>query len=115
MIEVNQAAFRYGDDWVFRGVTFNLGKGETAAILGPNGKGKTTLLKSIIGLHDLAEGTAKTFGRFGYVAQKTDISFAYKVIDLVVMGRASHVGLFKMPNHNAVSYTHLTLPTICSV
>ena len=109
MIEVNQAAFRYGDEWVFRGVTFNLGKGETAAILGPNGKGKTTLLKSIIGLHDLAEGTAKTFGRFGYVAQKTDISFAYKVIDLVVMGRASHVGLFKMPNHNDYQIARRTL------
>lgn len=109
MIEVDKASFRYGDEWVFRGVSFTLAKGETAAILGPNGKGKTTLLKSIIGLHSLAEGTAKTHGNYGYVAQKTDMSFAYKVIDLVVMGRASHVGLFQMPSHQDYQIARRTL------
>ena len=99
MIKVHQASFRYGDDWVFRDVSFNLAKGQTAAILGPNGKGKTTLLKSIIGLHSLAEGAAETVGRIGYVAQKNDMAFSYKVIDIVVMGRAAHIGLFQTPSH----------------
>jgi iron complex transport system ATP-binding protein len=85
--------------WVFRDFSFNLAKGQTAAILGPNGKGKTTLLKSIIGLHPLAEGAAETVGRIGYVAQKNDMAFSYKVIDIVVMGRAAHIGLFQTPSH----------------
>ncbi len=99
MIKVQQAAFRYSDEWVFRNVSFTLAKGQTAAILGPNGKGKTTLLKSIIGLHPLAEGSAETVGQIGYVAQKNDIAFSYKVIDVVVMGRAAHIGLFQTPSH----------------
>lgn len=109
MIAVHNAAFRYGEEWVFRNVSFTLERGQTAAILGPNGKGKTTLLKSIIGLHPLAEGTAKTAGRVGYVAQKNDMSFAYKVLDLVVMGRASHVGLFRMPSHKDYQIARTTL------
>ena len=94
MIRVRNAAFKYRDTWIFRGVSFDLGKGQTAAILGPNGRGKTTLLKSIVGLLPLADGSAQVSGRVGYVAQKNDMAFAYKVLDIVVMGRASHVGMF---------------------
>ncbi|MBT6543837.1 MAG: ABC transporter ATP-binding protein [Rhodobacteraceae bacterium] len=97
MIRVEKAAFRYRDDWVFRNVGFELAKGQTAAILGPNGRGKTTLLKSIVGLLPLATGTAETYGRIGYVAQKNDLAFSYRVLDIVVMGRAAHVGMFRTP------------------
>ncbi len=109
MIKVQQAAFRYSDEWVFRNVSFTLAKGQTAAILGPNGKGKTTLLKSIIGLHPLAEGAAETVGQIGYVAQKNDIAFSYKVIDVVVMGRAAHIGLFQTPSHKDYQIARHTL------
>lgn len=98
MIRVEKADFRYRDDWVFRGVSFELGRGQTGAILGPNGRGKTTLLKSILGLLALTTGKAMTGGRTGYVAQRNDMAFSYKVLDVVVMGRASHIGLFQTPN-----------------
>ena len=100
MIRIQNAAFRYREDWIFRNVSFELAKGQTAAILGPNGRGKTTLLKSIVGLLPLAEGFAETFGRIGYVAQKNDMAFSYNVLDIVVMGRAAQVGMFRTPGLN---------------
>ncbi|MEM1431418.1 MAG: ABC transporter ATP-binding protein [Pseudomonadota bacterium] len=97
MIRVEQAEFRYGDAWVFRGVSFELRRGQTGAILGPNGRGKTTLLKAITGLLKLTNGIAEAGGRIGYVAQRNDMAFSYKVLDIVVMGRAAHIGLFRTP------------------
>ena len=97
MIEVRSLGFSYGECWVFRDVNFTLEAGKIAAILGPNGRGKTTLLKSIVGLLKPAKGHARLYGRLGYVAQRTEIAFAYKVIDIVVMGRAAHVGMFRAP------------------
>ena len=109
MIRIQNAAFRYREDWIFRNVSFELAKGQTAAILGPNGRGKTTLLKSIVGLLPLAEGFAETFGRIGYVAQKNDMAFSYKVLDIVVMGRAAHVGIFRTPGLNDYKIARETL------
>ena len=97
MIEVQNLGFHYGKTWIFRDISFSLPAGKIAAILGPNGQGKTTLLKSVVGLLKPATGSAKISGRLGYVAQRTEIAFSYKVIDIVVMGRAAHVGMFKAP------------------
>lgn len=98
MIKVDGLSFRYSDEWVVKNICFNVEVGQTTAILGPNGRGKTTLLKSIIGLNKAETGSVKLNGRLGYVAQRAEVAFAYKVIDIVVMGRAAHVNLFKMPN-----------------
>ena len=76
MISVQNAAFQYRDDLIFRNVSFELAKGQTAAILGPNGRGKTTLLKSIVGLLPLAQGSVETLGHIGYVAQKNHMAFS---------------------------------------
>ncbi len=97
MIDVQDLGFRYGENRVFRDVSFSLAAGKIAAILGPNGRGKTTLLKSVVGLLKPDTGTASLGGRLGYVAQRAEIAFAYKVIDIVVMGRAAHVGMFRAP------------------
>ena len=97
MIEVRNLGFRYGKTWIFRDISFSLPAGKVAAILGPNGQGKTTLLKTVVGLLKPATGSATLGGRLGYVAQRTEIAFSYKVIDIVVMGRAAHVGMFQAP------------------
>ena len=97
MIALDGASFRYGEEWVFRDVNFTLEKGQAAAILGPNGRGKTTLLKTIVGLLNVDEGNVRTSGRIGYVAQRHEIAFSYRVLDIVVMGRASQIGLFRTP------------------
>ena len=73
------------------------------AILGPNGRGKTTLLKSIVGIYTPDEGKISVGGAFGYVPQNNDTPFAYKVLDMVVMGRARHIKYFRVPDTNDFS------------
>lgn len=95
-ISVYKAGFRY-TEWVFRDLTLRVEPGEIAAILGPNGRGKTTLLKAVLGLLPLDEGSVEHGGNPGYVPQSAQMVFAYKVIDMVLMGRARHVGAFGSP------------------
>lgn len=97
MITVENASFRYADDWVFKDISLEVGPGRTAAILGPNGRGKTTLLKTIIGLIAPNAGRVAVEGRTGYVAQRAEVVFSYSVLDIVVMGRAAEIGMFSAP------------------
>lgn len=67
------------------------------AILGPNGRGKTSFLKCLLGIFKLKEGSIHLGGQVGYVPQATGSSFPYEVLDTVLMGRARHVGLLSAP------------------
>lgn len=106
MIEVRGAAFRYSDEWIFRDHSFRVEAGEIVAILGPNGRGKTTLLKAVTGLLDLEQGEVRVDGEIGYVPQNAQTAFPYSVLDMVVMGRARHVGLFSVPGKRDFEIAH---------
>ncbi|MDR1621405.1 MAG: ABC transporter ATP-binding protein [Synergistaceae bacterium] len=99
LIRANRVGFRYSaaDDWILRNFSFELSAGEVMAVLGPNGRGKTTLLKLLIGIIKPVEGNIQCGGRLSYVPQVSTPAFDYKVIDMVVMGRASEIGLFSVP------------------
>jgi zinc transport system ATP-binding protein len=78
-------------------VTLQVEPNEYLAILGPNGGGKTTLLKVILGLLEPDSGSVRVFGdsprrargRIGYVPQRAhfDLDFPIRVRDVVLMGR----------------------------
>ena len=57
MLKVDQLHVYYGDSHVIRGVSLELGENETVAIMGRNGMGKTTLLKALMGLLPVRQGT----------------------------------------------------------
>ena len=99
MIEAEKLGFRYGGgaDWIFRDHSFRLPRGAITAILGPNGRGKTTLLKCILGLLTPSEGRLAVDGITGYVPQNLQSPFPYKTFDIVLMGRARHIGFFRHP------------------
>lgn len=81
---------------VLEDISFELTEGEYACIVGPNGGGKTTLLKLMLGLIKPSSGTIKLFGgsveeardKIGYVPQfsKHDPNFPVSVLDVVLMG-----------------------------
>ena len=97
VVQFDGVSFSYGERPVLQDVTFTLRRGEFVAVLGPNGGGKTTLLRLILGLLEPASGSIHVFGsspreagdRLGYVPQylRFDPRFPVQVLDVVLMGR----------------------------
>jgi zinc transport system ATP-binding protein len=98
-IEIKDLWFAYGGIPVLKEVSFTLEQGDFMAILGPNGGGKTTLLKLMLGILEPKRGEIRILGkkphnareRLGYVPQSTDINltFPISVFELALMGRLS--------------------------
>ncbi|MBN1777335.1 MAG: ABC-F family ATP-binding cassette domain-containing protein [Clostridiales bacterium] len=74
LIEVRGAAVRYGDRVICEGITFTLERGDRVALSGPNGCGKSSVLKTICGLSDALQGDIRIAGnlRISYVPQSTE-------------------------------------------
>lgn len=67
------------------------------AILGLNGSGKSTLLKTMMDLQKPLAGTFSAQASMAFVPQEFKITFDYSALDIVLMGRAQHFGLFGKP------------------
>lgn len=97
IIEVKNLDFAYNQEAVLKDVNLTIRKEDFVAIIGPNGGGKTTLLKLILGLLIPAKGTIHVDGKspqeaspcIGYVPQNVHINrgFPVTVIDVVLMGK----------------------------
>lgn len=104
MLRLESAGHSYdGDGWQFRALDFDLRAGEIVAILGPNGRGKSTLLRVLAGLLKPTCGVAEINPRTGFVPQEFSGSFPYTVLDVVLMGRARHIALFGAPGRMDVT------------
>ncbi|MBI5728796.1 MAG: metal ABC transporter ATP-binding protein [Candidatus Magasanikbacteria bacterium] len=106
IIEVQGVSFGYTNELALKNIDLNVHAGDYLGIIGPNGGGKTTLLKIMLGLLQPTEGSVKLFGqpmekfkawpRIGYVPQKAvqfDAAFPATVEEVVAMGRAARRGL----------------------
>lgn len=97
VVEFQKVDFSYDGPLVLENATFSIGRGEFVSIIGPNGGGKTTLLKLILGLLKPKRGEIRLFdalpqsnrSRIGYTPQflAVDFSFPLSVLDVVLMGR----------------------------
>lgn len=107
-IEVNDVSFSYANIPVLEHVGFSVKTGEYLGIIGPNGGGKTTLLKIILGLLKPDSGDVKFFGqdiyeykeryRIGYVPQRSaqaEFFFPATVEEIVRSGRTARLGLLR--------------------
>jgi len=96
VIEINNLSFAYEKQTVLQNIQLNVEEKDFLAIIGPNGGGKSTLLKLILGIYAYKKGTIKVLGntpkkslrKIGYVPQNTNINtdFPIKVIEVVMMG-----------------------------
>ncbi len=97
IIEIKDLAFAYNGEAVFQGVNLDIQYGDFVAMIGPNGGGKTTLLKLMLGLLQPDKGVVQVMGKsagkaapaVGYVPQDvhTNTSFPITVMDVVLMGK----------------------------
>ncbi len=98
MLDVRGISHRYTRDrWIFQDVTVRVAPGEVLAVLGPNARGKTTMIKCFAGLIAPTEGTAIVDGSVGYVPQTHAPMFSYSVFDMVLMGCARRVRAYSSP------------------
>ncbi|MDD3574658.1 MAG: ABC transporter ATP-binding protein [Methanospirillum sp.] len=122
-IEMKNGMFRYGTGkTVFKNLNFNVNNGEILSILGPNGTGKTTLLKCLLGMHQISDGSviingleqdkAKKNYHIGYVPQLHQSAFQYTVLEMVLMGRTRFIRRFSSPSHDDWNYAHKSLEKV---
>ncbi len=112
MLKVKSLTCGYGAAPVVRDVSFTLAEGRRLVILGPNGCGKTTLLRALMGIlpftgsvdldgRDLAALSPRERSReLAMLTQMNAAAFSYTVLDTVLMGRYAHrrSGLFSGPS-----------------
>jgi len=87
-VAVDDLAVGYGGPAALREVSFRAQPGRTLCVLGPNGGGKTTLFRALVGQLEPATGTVEVAGRPAYVAQteRTRLDFPVSAFDVALMG-----------------------------
>ncbi len=111
ILEVKGLSGGYGKKTVFKQVNLSVNKGEFCALLGLNGCGKSTLIKTICNLLPAFSGECyvneiglsvlnpkKTATLISYIPQRVSHIYGKTVLDVVLMGFNSRLGLFESPN-----------------
>lgn len=107
-IEIQDLQFAYGENTILAGTTFTVRDGSFMGIIGPNGSGKTTMLKLLSRVLFPGGGTVLLDGRklagfeqkelartMAVVAQDTSAGYLFSVEEIVMMGRAPYLGRFQ--------------------
>lgn len=125
MLEVKNVSCGYGSRIILRDISFTIVPGELVCLLGPNGVGKTTLFKTILGSLKLKSGEILVQGEnitkwsqqhfakiIGYVPQAHTPPFPFKAFDIVSMGRTPYIGLFSSPSRKDAFITEEVMRTL---
>jgi zinc transport system ATP-binding protein len=107
IFDVKGLSFHVGEQTILENISFEIYNGEYIAIIGPNGGGKTTLIRMLLGLEKPSRGEIRLYGKklsefnewykIGYVPQRAahvDANFPATVEDIVNMGRVARRGFF---------------------
>ncbi|MBW9148924.1 ABC transporter ATP-binding protein [Clostridium sp. CM028] len=122
---IRNVACGYGTKNVIKDISISIKSGEILCILGPNGVGKTTLFKTILGFLKLQSGeilldtenirawSRKRFAKaISYVPQAHTPPFPFSVFDVVLMGRTAHLDLFASPSKKDKEITEQAIDTL---
>lgn len=112
-LELRALSFGYPERLVGHGANLRMAAGEVFCLLGPNGCGKTTLFKTMLGLLPPLQGDVLLDGadiralsrpviarRIAYVPQAQAVPFAFTAQEIVLMGRVAHRGAFSSPTRH---------------
>jgi ABC-type Mn2+/Zn2+ transport system ATPase subunit len=119
LVRFDRVTLGYGRRAVLSNLTFEIPDGDFLGLVGPNGSGKTTILRAILGTLKPLSGTVTVRQglRFGYVPQRdsVDYGFPLRVLDVVLMGRYDRIGLGRRPRRDdrdraKQALTHVGIP-----
>jgi len=122
LLETQALVAGYGPEPVLRGVDFAVRAGELWAVLGPNGTGKSTLLRGVLGLLPWTRGAVRLLGRerpawdarelarrVAWVPQGFEPAEGFSGLELVLMGRSPHLGLWGLSSERDVALARAAL------
>jgi len=114
LLTVEDAATGYGSEPVFRDVSFDLLRGERLAVLGPNGGGKTTLFKLLLGELRAQAGRISAEGGFGYVPQteRSRLDYPVSALDVALMGTLSRIPWWRRPVRRERAFARAALERV---
>ena len=125
MLRVEGLSFAYGAHRVLEDVSFAVEQGEFLSVLGPNGVGKSTLFRCVLGLMSGWQGAITLGGddlralprreiarRMAYIPQINRPAFDYSVLDTVLMGAARNVGVFSQPGREETAQAREALERV---
>ena len=114
-MKIENLCFSYGDHEVLKGINFSAEYGEFLSVLGPNGVGKSTLFRCMLGLLSPTGGGAFIDGKpissmsaaqlarhIAYIPQSHNPIFNFKIFDVVLMGTTAQTGKFSAPGKKQV-------------
>jgi iron complex transport system ATP-binding protein len=127
-IQADKITFSYSNDSsnvVFHDLSFTIQPGNVFCLLGPNGTGKSTLLKCMSGILRILQGKVLLDGRdlseytltdiakkIGFVPQGLTSAFPFRVKDIVVMGRAPHLSILASPSRKDMEIAHKAMESV---
>lgn len=127
MLEIHDLVCGYGEVPVLHCISLNVAAGEMVAIIGPNGCGKTTLLRAASGVLLPWSGRVWVDGvdvhrisprerakRIAFVGQNVALDFAFDVREVVLMGRSPHIRRFGWESHHDVQVAEAAM-AMCDI
>lgn len=126
LLDVQNASFSYEKTKpIFNDISFSLDEGDVFCILGPNGIGKSTLIRCLARLlpltsgqvfldeHNISQMNRQALAKkIGFIPQIHTPAFSYSVFDFVLMGRSPYITLFGLPREEDLTIAEQALSTV---
>ncbi len=125
MIKANNLCFSRQGKSILNSVSLTLEQSETLGVIGPNGCGKTTLLRLLFGAEQVDRGSITLNGHplkgmnrkhiarnIAYMPQERPVDFGQTVMDLVMLGRLCHHGLLSVRNEDDTNHAKQALEKV---
>ena len=98
ILAASALAVQRGKKRLIESLDFELPRGSSLGVVGPNGVGKSSLLRILAGLDRPASGSVKVEGTVAYLPQDVNLKSDLNVLEMVLLGRTRYLKWYQQPN-----------------